>query len=67
VSSNQEVSELAPVQDWKELLRNWSLPCPACRQVGILRTERDLWYTCRHCGYLFSIEEASINKHEQSH
>ncbi len=68
MSSNQEVSKLAPAQDWKELLLNWSLPCPACGQVGILRTERESWYTCRHCGYVFTIEEASINKqNEQSH
>jgi rubredoxin len=65
MSSNQEVSKLAPAQDWKELLLNWSFPCPACGQVGILRTERESWYMCRHCGYVFSVEQAPINQQRE--
>jgi len=45
--------------DWRQLLVNWSFPCPSCRQVGILRTDREFHYQCRHCGETFDIREPS--------
>jgi hypothetical protein len=54
-------------QDWRELLINWSLPCPACAHVGILRTETESWYQCQHCGHHFSLERGLLreDKREQ--
>jgi len=49
---------LGSVLDWRQLLVNWSVPCPACRQVGILRTEEEHHYECRHCGDTFDIRNA---------
>jgi rubredoxin len=45
--------------DWRQFLLNWTFPCPSCRQVGILRTDREFQYECRHCGDIFDIRDAS--------
>jgi hypothetical protein len=45
------------VLDWRQLLLNWSVPCPSCHQVGILRTDQEFRYLCRHCGDDFDIRE----------
>ena len=59
------MSTLAFAYDWRELLVNWSFPCPACGLVGILRTERESWYQCRHCGYTFGIERGLAKENER--
>ena len=64
MNSTEKVSASAASQDWKELLINWSFPCPACGQIGILRTETESWYQCRHCGHDFGIERGLLRENK---
>jgi predicted SprT family Zn-dependent metalloprotease len=45
------------VPDWRQLLLNWSFPCPRCRQIGLIRSEEEFHYECRHCAAIFDIRD----------
>jgi len=65
MNSSKRVATISSGQHWNELMRHWSFPCPACRQVGILRTERESWYACRYCEYAFGIEAAAMKDRQK--
>jgi ribosomal protein S27AE len=54
------VSQLPTEENGRELVVNQSFSCPMCSQVEILRTERENWYQCGHCGYCFGIARPLI-------
>ena len=65
LNTSRSISTSNAQYDWRELLRNWSVPCPTCRQVGILRTDRECIYQCRHCGHVFDIRLVSFAQNSE--
>jgi len=45
---------------WRQLLQEWTKPCPQCGQAWlIVSTRKDSVYTCKACGYQFTIHASA--------